>query len=78
MDWEKLPSPYPNMQLWGTELGRYRYVISYDEKFKTWAASVSDATKSYPLGSFSYTELGQFETREAAVGSCQQHSKKGS
>jgi hypothetical protein len=72
MKWISLPSPYPEISVWGCWVGNWQYVLSYSRKEEHWAASVK------PMGhSPTKTALGwEFKTREEAIEAIDQHYKE--
>ena len=67
--WLPLPTPFPELKLWGCYRGRFQYVLGYNGVLKLWGATVK------PSGvKEAFTQLGwQHPSREAAEAAMEQH-----
>jgi hypothetical protein len=66
--WRKLPSPYPEISVWGSDAGPFTFVVSYNSTTQQWSASFKRAGATE-----SATFLGRFESATAAYEACEKY-----
>jgi len=69
-EWFDMPKPIKGMIMWGTVQPPFQYIVSYDEQYKQWGASVA----GYDHNTTDYLELGHdFRNRALAEDACFNH-----
>lgn len=67
-NWQKLPSPFPELSVWGKYAGPYQYVMSYNSQRRRWAASFKRTGVQEPI-----MPIGVFMTNQEARAACERH-----